>query len=139
MTVTFRSFFPGTFLSPLWLVSRNQFAPTVLNRGAKEEMMMKAMTRMAIAAALSLGAIGTFSIPASAQDLEFRIGPNGVRPGIRTEARCSPGDAREAARDEGFSRPQVVRTTSRSVTVQGWTEDGPDRITFANRPGCPVI
>ena len=34
-----------------------------------------------------------------------------------------------------LSRPQVVRTTSRSVTVQGWTEDGQDRITFANRPG----
>jgi hypothetical protein len=33
----------------------------------------------------------------------------------------------------------VVRVTSRSVTVEGMTRSGPDRITFANRRGCPII
>ncbi|WP_117194104.1 hypothetical protein [Rhizobium terrae] len=107
--------------------------------------MMKLLSTAALSGVLSLGAAGAFSIPASAQDLELRVGPDGVRPVIRDRdndrryARCSESEARAAARDEGFRRPEVVRVTSRSVTVQGWTEDGPDRITFANRPGCPVI
>ncbi len=109
---------------------------------------MKLLSHAGLAAALSLGALGAFSTSASAQDLQLRIGPDGVRPVIRDRERdrdyrrggdCSPGEARAAARDEGFSRPQVVRVTDRSVTVQGWTNDGPDRITFANRAGCPTI
>lgn len=110
--------------------------------------MYKMLSNAGLAAALSLGAIGAFSTPASAQDLQLRIGPDGVRPVIRDRDRdyresrrgnCSPGEARAAARDEGLSRPQVVRVTDRSVTVQGWTEDGPERVTFANRDGCPTI
>lgn len=104
--------------------------------------MMKLLSNTGIAAALSLGAIGAFPTLVSAQDLEFRIGPDGVRPAIRDRDDgygCSPGEARAAARDEGFRRPQVVRVTSRSVTVEGWTSNGPDRIRFANRPGCPMI
>jgi len=108
--------------------------------------MLKLLSNAGLAAALSFGAIGAFSTPASAQDLQLRIGPDGVRPVIRDRDRdyrrggdCSPSEARAAARDEGFSRPQVVRVTDRSVTVQGWTQDGQDRITFANRTGCPTI
>ncbi|WP_423331483.1 hypothetical protein [Rhizobium wenxiniae] len=89
-------------------------------------------------------------MPAAAQDVELRIGPDGVRPVIRDRDRdrygdrdrdrgCSPGEARAAARDEGLRRPEVVRVTSRSVTVEGMTRRGPDRITFANRRGCPII
>ncbi|WP_409528020.1 hypothetical protein [Rhizobium sp.] len=85
-------------------------------------------------------------MPAAAQDMELRIGPDGVRPVIRDRDRygdrergCSPGEARAAARDEGLRRPEVVRVTSRSVTVEGMTRSGPDRITFANRRGCPII
>lgn len=101
---------------------------------------MNHLTKAGVAALLSLGAIGAFSTTASAQGFELRIGPDGVRPGMSRQVDgCSPSEARAAARDEGFSRPQVIRTTNRSVTVQGMTEDGPDRITFANRPGCPTI
>lgn len=87
-------------------------------------------------------------MPAAAQDMELRIGPDGVRPVIRDRDRygdrnrdrgCSPGEARAAASDEGLRRPEVVRVTSRSVTVEGMTRSGPDRITFANRRGCPII
>jgi hypothetical protein len=105
--------------------------------------MMKALSSTGLAVALSLGALGAFPTFVSAQDLELRLGPDGVRPVIRDRERsgygCSPGEARAAARDEGFRRPEVVRVTERSVTVQGWTRNGPDRIRFANRPGCPEI
>jgi hypothetical protein len=103
-------------------------------------------------AALSLIAATTFVAPASAQDVELRVGPDGIRPVIRDRDRdydrgrdrdrrggCSPGEARAAARDEGLRRPEVVRVTDRSVTVEGMTRRGPDRITFANRRGCPII
>lgn len=103
-----------------------------------------------LAAALSIAAAPIFVMPASAQDVELRIGPDGVRPVIRDRdinsdrygergRGCSPGEARAAARDEGLRRPEVVRVTSRSVTVEGMTRRGPDRITFANRRGCPII
>ncbi|MCJ7993560.1 hypothetical protein J5N58_02915 [Rhizobium cremeum] len=81
-----------------------------------------------------------FAAPASAQDLELRIGPDGVRPIVRDRDRgCSPGEARAAALDEGLRRPQVVRVTERSVTVEGYTRRGPELIRFANRRGCPII
>jgi hypothetical protein len=88
----------------------------------------------------------SFAAPAIAQDLELRIGPDGVRPIIRDRDRdrrgrggCSPGEARAAARDEGLRRPEIVRVTDRSITVEGFTRDGPERIRFANRRGCPLI
>lgn len=105
--------------------------------------MIRLISSTGLAVALSLGAIGAFSTPASAQDIELRLGPDG--PSIRDRDRdydrrgCSPGEARAAARDEGFRDAQVVRVTSRSVTVEGFTRNGPDRITFANRRGCPEI
>lgn len=105
--------------------------------------MIRLISNTGLAIALSLGAIGAFSAPASAQDIELRLGPDG--PSIRDRDRdydrrgCSPGEARAAARDEGFRDAQVVRVTSRSVTVEGFTRNGPDRITFANRRGCPEI
>jgi hypothetical protein len=106
--------------------------------------MMKILSSTGLAAALLLGALGAFPTSVSAQDLELRLGPDGVRPVIRDRDReyrrgCSPSEARAAARDEGFRRPEVVRVTDRSVTVQGMTRNGPDRIRFANRPGCPEI
>jgi hypothetical protein len=107
--------------------------------------MIRLLSNTGLAVALSLGAIGAFSTSASAQDIELRLGPDGVRPMMRDRDRdydrrgCSPGEARAAARDEGFRDAQVVRVTSRSVTVEGFTRSGPDRITFANRRGCPEI
>lgn len=112
--------------------------------------MFKIGSKTGFAAVLSIAACSVFVMPASAQDVELRIGPDGVRPVIRDRDRdydrhsergrgCSPGEARAAARDEGLRRPEVVRVTSRSVTVEGMTRRGPDRITFANRRGCPII
>ncbi|WP_313199137.1 hypothetical protein [Rhizobium sp.] len=110
--------------------------------------MFRMVSKFGLAAALSVATCSVFATPAAAQDVELRIGPNGVRPVIRDRDRdrygdrdrgCSPGEARAAARDEGLRRPEVVRVTSRSVTVEGMTRSGPDRITFANRRGCPII
>ncbi|AXV14960.1 hypothetical protein CYG48_04175 [Neorhizobium sp. SOG26] len=115
--------------------------------------MNKMLSTVVLSSVLSLGAIAAVSTPASAQDVELRLGPDGIRPVIRDRDRdrdrnreygrrdrgCSPGEARAAARDEGFRRPEVVRVTDRSITVRGWTSNGPDRITFANRRGCPEI
>jgi hypothetical protein len=110
--------------------------------------MFKMTSKIGLAAALSIATSSVLVMPAAAQDMELRIGPDGVRPVIRDRDRdydryrdrgCSPGEARAAARDEGLRRPEVVRVTSRSVTVEGMTRRGPDRITFANRRGCPMI
>lgn len=103
-----------------------------------------------LVAALSVALVSLASTPtmSSAQDVELRLGPDGVRPVIRDRDRdrdrnrrggCSPSEARAAARDEGFRRAEVVRVTDRSITVRGMTRNGPDRITFANRRGCPEI
>jgi hypothetical protein len=116
--------------------------------------MFRFASKASAAVALSLVAAATFITPVAAQDVELRVGPDGIRPVIRDRDRdrdrdydrvrdrdrgCSPGEARAAARDEGLRSPEVVRVTSRSVTVEGMTRRGPDRITFANRRGCPLI
>jgi hypothetical protein len=112
--------------------------------------MLKTLTNAGLAIAFAASAFGASITTASAQDVELRLGPDGVRPVIRDRDRdrdryrdyrrgCSPDEARAAARDEGFRRPQVVRVTDRSITVEGFTRNGPDRITFANRRGCPEI
>ena len=86
-----------------------------------------------------------FAAPASAQDVELRIGPDGVRPIIRDRDRdrrdrgCSPREAQRAAAEEGLRRAEVVRVTDRSVTVRGFTRRGPEQLRFANRRGCPLI
>jgi len=104
--------------------------------------------RTALISTLALATLplaAPFAAPAAAQDLELRIGPDGVRPVIRDRDRryrdrgCSPGEARAAALDEGLRRPQVVRVTDRTVTVEGYTRRGPELIRFANRRGCPII
>ncbi len=101
--------------------------------------------RTALVSTLALATLplaAPFAAPASAQDLELRIGPDGVRPIVRDRDRdrgCSPGEARAAALDEGLRRPQVVRVTERSITVEGYTRRGPELIRFANRRGCPII
>ena len=96
---------------------------------------------------VSVPLAATFAVPASAQDIELRIGPDGVRPIIRDRdldrrdrnRGCSPREARAAAAEEGLRRAEVVRVTDRSVTVRGFTRRGPEQIRFANRRGCPII
>ena len=81
--------------------------------------------------------------PASAQDMELRIGRDGVRPVIRDRdvdrRGCGEREARAAARDSGLRDPEIVRVTPRRVVVQGFTRRGPSTITFANERGCPEI
>jgi hypothetical protein len=118
-----------------------------------EETMIKLISTAGMALALTLGGVVAPVSFAQAQDVQFRIGPDGVRIYDRDQQRrdrefdrrearrggCSPDDAEDAAADAGFRRAHVVRVTDRSVTVEGMTRRGPDRITFANVRGCPEI
>lgn len=90
----------------------------------------------------------SMSAPAMAQDVELRIGPDGVRPVIRDRDRdrrgppmrgCSEREARAAARASGLRDPEIVRSTPRRIVVDGYTRRGRDTITFANERGCPEI
>lgn len=113
--------------------------------------MLKLISNASLALALTFGSVALPVTFAQAQDVQFRIGPDGVRVydrdrdrdryGYRDRDRrgCSPREAVRAARDSGLRRAEVVRVTNRSVTVRGWTRGGPDRIIFANRRGCPEI
>ncbi|MBP2446910.1 hypothetical protein [Rhizobium leguminosarum] len=47
--------------------------------------------------------------------------------------------ARLGLRSEGLRRAQIVRMSPRSIVVHGMTRRGPERMTFANRRGCPEI
>lgn len=89
-------------------------------------------------------------IAAQAQGFNIEVGPGGVRtvpnePGYRYDDRgprrmgCSQREARAAARQEGLRDTEVVRVTDRSITVEGMSRRGPERIRFANAPGCPTI
>lgn len=109
--------------------------------------MLKTLANMGVALALTFGAVTTTAQIASAQDLELRIGPDGVRPVIRDRDRdrdrrrdeCSPRLALSIARDAGLRRAEVTRITRRTVTVQGMTRRGPERMVFANERGCPEL
>jgi hypothetical protein len=89
-------------------------------------------------------------VVASAQELQLRVGPDGVGVYDRNRERedydrreprrgCNPDEALEAARDEGLRRVQIVRVSPRSIVVQGDSRRGPERMTFANRRGCPEL
>jgi len=106
--------------------------------------------RAALVTTLALAGLplaAPFAAPASAQGIELRIGPDGVRPIIRDRDRdrrdrnrgCSPREAQRAAAEEGLRRAEVVRVTDRSITVRGFTRRGPEQLRFANRRGCPLI
>ncbi|MCZ7482457.1 MULTISPECIES: hypothetical protein [Rhizobium/Agrobacterium group] len=114
--------------------------------------MIKSIKATGLALGIALVSIAA-PVPAGAQDMELRIGPDGVRPVIRDRDRdrdvdrrgpprmrgCSEREARAAAREAGLRDPEVVRVTPGRVVVQGFTRRGPDRITFANERGCPEI
>lgn len=107
--------------------------------------MLKFLAKAGLTLTLALATVGTTAPFAAAQDLELRIGPDGVRPIIRDERRdrrrdeCSPREALSIARDEGLRRAEVTRVTRRSITVSGMTRRGPVRMVFANVRGCPEI
>ncbi|MDE1187862.1 MAG: hypothetical protein PW844_15475 [Pantoea sp.] len=102
------------------------------------------MSKMLSFAGIGLVLVGgLFATTATAQGLDIQVGPHGVRPMVRDlgpdRGACNPRDAMDAARDEGYHHPRIVRVSDRRVVVEGMTDDGLDRITFANRPGCPEI
>ncbi|MFS2152923.1 MULTISPECIES: hypothetical protein [unclassified Rhizobium] len=90
-------------------------------------------------------------LPAAGQGLELRVGPGGVdvrdrdrypdryRDGYDRGRGCSPDEALDAARDEGFRRARIASANSRRIIIEGMTRRGPDRIVFANARGCPEI
>lgn len=109
--------------------------------------MFKAIQAAGVALTMAAAAVVS-SVPAGAQDLELRIGPEGVRPVIRDNDRrgpppprrgCDERQARAAAREAGLRDPEVVRVTPGRVIVEGYTRRGLERITFANERGCPEI
>ena len=114
--------------------------------------MIKFMKTTGLAIGLAFASFAA-TVPAGAQDMELRIGPDGVRPVIRDRDRdrdmdrrgsprmrgCSEREARAAAREAGLRDPEVVRVTPGRVVVEGFTRRGQDRITFANERGCPEI
>lgn len=103
-------------------------------------MRRSILTTLVIALLAPVGAV-------TAQDLQLRIGPDGIRPEISEEdldrdgnrGGCSDREARAAARDSGLRDPEVVSATRSRVVVEGMTRRGPDRITFANERGCPEL
>jgi len=128
-------------------------ARLVLRYSAKpwEKLMRKSLQFILVGLAAMTGLTISPTIVA-AQDLELRVGPGGVGvydrdrdldryDGYERRGRrgCDPNDALDIARSEGLRRAQIVRMSPRSIVVQGMTRRGPDRMTFANRRGCPEI
>jgi hypothetical protein len=107
--------------------------------------MLKLLSTASLALVLSVGGVAGLAETAKAQGVELRIGPDGVRPIVRDPRRermrdrCGDREARAAARDSGLRDPRVVRVTERRVVVEGLTRRGLQRITFANRNGCPEV
>lgn len=106
--------------------------------------MFNIVSRIGLGLVMVTGVFVGSAAIANAQGFDIQVGPHGVRPIIRDgydrrPDACRPGDAMAAARDEGFRRPHIVQVTDRRVVVEGMTDDGPDRISFANRPGCPEM
>ena len=109
---------------------------------------MNRFTKYAFAAVIIAADFTAATLPAAAQGLELRVGPGGVdvRDRDRDSDRydrsrrgCSPDEALDAARDEGFRRARIASANSRRIVIEGMTRRGPDRIVFANARGCPEI
>jgi hypothetical protein len=112
--------------------------------------MFKILQATGLAMLMVTGGLAT-AVPASAQDVELRIGPDGIRPVVRDRDRdrdrgydrraqgCSEREARSAARYAGLRDPEVVRVTRSRVVVEGETRRGLRDITFANERGCPQL
>ena len=118
--------------------------------------MRKMLCNAGLALVMAAGTM-TFPTISMAQDIQLRIGPDGVQLGesgrsYRDRDRerdrdwergrgrgCSSREAVSIARSEGLRRARVVRANDRRIVVAGETRRGPDSIVFANRRGCPII
>ena len=121
--------------------------------------MRKIISTVTLAAALAVSPVLATMPAAHAQGFNIEVGPNGVRAvppppaygydqpgpprgyGERDYNRggCSERQALNAAREEGLRRASIINVTRRSITVEGYNRGGPERIRFANAPGCPTI
>lgn len=52
---------------------------------------------------------------------------------------CSPLVAMAKARDTGMRHAEISTITAHRVVVTGRNRHGPERMVFANLPGCPVL
>lgn len=108
--------------------------------------MIRKLAQYGFAALLSLSAIPVTSMPAQADDfgIEFRFGDRNPPPGYYHRPRperygCSPREALDIARWQGFRRPEVVDVNRRRVVVEGRSRGAWRTIVFANVEGCPII
>lgn len=118
--------------------------------------MTSLLTRIALAALVSLGGLSATTSYSAASEPAFGLGGPGANAGItlvqyRDDYRdrdrrrhhgrpgCSPGWAEEKAERMGLRRARVVDVSRRAVVVVGRGWHGRDRIVFANERGCPVI
>ncbi len=99
--------------------------------------MTNLFAKAAIAALIALGAISATAVTASAND--FRPGIHQARYEHMRGRACSPGLAVRKAHDMGLRRARIENVTPRRVVVEGFGRRGPDRVVFANAPGCPLI
>ncbi|MBN8951405.1 MULTISPECIES: hypothetical protein [unclassified Rhizobium] len=99
--------------------------------------MTNLFAKAGIAAIIALGAISATAVTASAND--FHPGVQQARYDHPRGRACSPGFAVQKARDMGLRRARIDNITPRRVVVEGFGRRGPDRIVFANAPGCPLI
>lgn len=98
--------------------------------------MTNLFAKAGIAALIALGAMSATTVTASAND--FHPGIQQARYDPRGRM-CSPRLAVEKARDMGLRRARIDNVTPRRVVVEGFGRRGPDRVVFANAPGCPLI
>ncbi|AYG59697.1 hypothetical protein [Rhizobium jaguaris] len=99
--------------------------------------MINIFAKAGIAALITLGAVAATVSTASANDVsasshQERHDPHHGRI-------CSPISAVQKARAIGLRRAHSKNITPRRVVVEGAGRHGPNRVVFANVPGCPLI
>lgn len=99
--------------------------------------MINLFAKAGIAALIALGAVSATAATASAN--EFAANVHQVRYDHHRGRACSPTGAVQKARAMGLRRAHIVNITPRRVVVDGLSRRGPERIVFANVPGCPLI
>ncbi|MDR6900219.1 hypothetical protein [Rhizobium miluonense] len=99
--------------------------------------MTNFFAKAGIAALMAFGAMSATTMTASAND--FHPGIQQARYDHPRGRMCSPRLAVEKARDIGLRRARIDNITPRRVVVEGFGRRGPDRVVFANAPGCPLI
>lgn len=119
--------------------------------------MLKVLSAGGLALLMTVGGVVTSAPSVKAQELGIEIGPDGLQLRDRDRDRrhrdrdfdpdrdenrrrgCDPEEARQIARESGLRRARIVRADGRRIVIEGMTRQGPDRMIFANRRGCPEL